>query len=245
MYLDAETGLYYDRARYYSPALGRFMQTDPMGYAPDLDMYTYVYNDPTNRVDPSGKCIEDACIMEITAVGAGAGILTQAGADLFSGHLSSFSTYAGAAAGGAAGIWTAVFTRSPYVTGGVSGAVSSLTTNAIDHHGLNQQDLKQALLDAGLGAAAGKLSNMLAGTAANAVGRNERMARMLIQRILNGDVKNISAATLAKIIAGLATPNMVPTAAAEGADRVAFPGNSHPGTAGCSSTNGTKCAGNN
>jgi RHS repeat-associated protein len=29
MYYDAETGLYYDRARYYSPTLGRFMQTLP------------------------------------------------------------------------------------------------------------------------------------------------------------------------------------------------------------------------
>ena len=31
MYLDAETGLYYDRARYYSSTLGRFLQTDPIG----------------------------------------------------------------------------------------------------------------------------------------------------------------------------------------------------------------------
>jgi RHS repeat-associated protein len=51
---DPETGLYYYRARFYSPTLGRFLQTDPIGTKDDLDLYTYVYNDPTDRVDPSG-----------------------------------------------------------------------------------------------------------------------------------------------------------------------------------------------
>ena len=58
MYYDAETGLYYDRARYYSPALGRFIQDDALLYKDDLDLYTYVGNDPTDRTDPSGKCPE-------------------------------------------------------------------------------------------------------------------------------------------------------------------------------------------
>ena len=51
---DPETGLYYYRARYYDPVHGRFMQTDPVGYAPDMNWYTYVGNDPTDRADPSG-----------------------------------------------------------------------------------------------------------------------------------------------------------------------------------------------
>src|SRR3569832_78346 len=53
--LDPETGLYYYRARYYSPALGRFLQTDPIGYKDDIDWYTYVGNDPTDLTDPSGN----------------------------------------------------------------------------------------------------------------------------------------------------------------------------------------------
>ncbi len=51
---DKETGLYYYRARYYNPTIGRFLQTDPIGYEDGLNMYTYCSNNPSAFSDPSG-----------------------------------------------------------------------------------------------------------------------------------------------------------------------------------------------
>ncbi|MGR4866916.1 RHS repeat domain-containing protein [Caulobacter sp. LARHSG274] len=49
-----ELGLYHYKARAYSPTLGRFLQTDPIGYGDGLNWYAYVGNDPLNRGDPTG-----------------------------------------------------------------------------------------------------------------------------------------------------------------------------------------------
>jgi RHS repeat-associated protein len=46
--------LYYYRARYYDPGLGRFLSEDPLGLSAGLNPYVYAFNDPINLVDPSG-----------------------------------------------------------------------------------------------------------------------------------------------------------------------------------------------
>ena len=51
---DAETGLYYYRARYYDPASGRFALGDPIRWAGGLNLYRYVKNQPEILSDPSG-----------------------------------------------------------------------------------------------------------------------------------------------------------------------------------------------
>jgi len=53
---DPETGLYDLHARVYSPQLGRFLQTDPIGFAGGRNLYAYATNDPINRTDRWGTC---------------------------------------------------------------------------------------------------------------------------------------------------------------------------------------------
>jgi len=51
---DAETQLYYNRARYYDPGVGRFVSEDPAGLGAGINPYLYGGNDPVNNGDPSG-----------------------------------------------------------------------------------------------------------------------------------------------------------------------------------------------
>jgi RHS repeat-associated protein len=51
---DEYTGLYYVRARWYDPSLGRFMSEDPAGFAGGVNPYTFADDDPIDGIDPSG-----------------------------------------------------------------------------------------------------------------------------------------------------------------------------------------------
>ena len=58
-------GLYYYRARYYDPVTSRFVSEDPLGFGGgDLNLYGYVRGNPLDRMDRTGLCIEDLCIVE-------------------------------------------------------------------------------------------------------------------------------------------------------------------------------------
>jgi RHS repeat-associated protein len=52
--LDSETGLYYYRARYYDPGVGRFISEDPLEFSVGENFYRYVSNRPSLATDPYG-----------------------------------------------------------------------------------------------------------------------------------------------------------------------------------------------
>ncbi len=54
MPLDPATGLYYERARWYSPSLGTWISQDPAGYVNGADTYQFVESDPVGEVDALG-----------------------------------------------------------------------------------------------------------------------------------------------------------------------------------------------
>ncbi len=56
---DTETGLYYNRARYYDETAGRFLSEDPLNFLASPNFYPYVKNQPTKFVDPFGLSAAD------------------------------------------------------------------------------------------------------------------------------------------------------------------------------------------
>ncbi len=52
---DPETENYYVRNRYYSPALGRWITRDPIGYDGGINLYGYVESSPVGAADTFGE----------------------------------------------------------------------------------------------------------------------------------------------------------------------------------------------
>ena len=67
--------VYYYKARFYDPKLGRFLQTDPIGTADDMNLYAYVGGNPVNHRDPSGMFLETA--WDVVNIGMGAASLAS------------------------------------------------------------------------------------------------------------------------------------------------------------------------
>jgi RHS repeat-associated protein len=66
-------GYYYMKARYYDPAVGRFISEDPIGFAGgDVNVMAYVGNNPVNGIDPSGLC-------NLSGVAEGVGLVIVGG----------------------------------------------------------------------------------------------------------------------------------------------------------------------
>ncbi len=53
-YVDAESGLFYNWNRYYNPAIGRYISSDPIGIDGGLNTFLYAEASPVMYVDPEG-----------------------------------------------------------------------------------------------------------------------------------------------------------------------------------------------
>jgi len=71
-------GLYYNRARYYNPAKGRFISEDPIGYGGGTNIYAYVDGDPISESDPLGLRPLTACEKSLLAPYVGTNDLNNA-----------------------------------------------------------------------------------------------------------------------------------------------------------------------
>jgi RHS repeat-associated protein len=86
---DNATGLSYQNARYYNPALGRFMGPDPKGYSESnlqsFNRYAYANNNPYKYVDPDGHSPVDVVFLAYDlgklglAIYSGTGVAAAAG----------------------------------------------------------------------------------------------------------------------------------------------------------------------
>jgi RHS repeat-associated protein len=66
------TGLYYYRARYYSPEMQRFISEDPIRLSGGINYHIYTQNNPVNLVDPTGKY---AIVLPLVAFSEGTKLL--------------------------------------------------------------------------------------------------------------------------------------------------------------------------
>jgi RHS repeat-associated protein len=157
---DDNTGLYYYRARYYDPTIGRFISEDPLGFAAlDVNFYSYVGNDPVNANDPDGRV---PLPLVTGVIGAGASALGSAiGQVINSGGFDTFSfTDVGIAAGvgfvaGVAAPYTAATWVGAALTGGVANVSQYGLTQATHGEQITATGAALSAVTGGVGGAVG------------------------------------------------------------------------------------------
>jgi len=79
-YFDAETGTHYNYFRDYDPAIGRYVQSDPIGLRGGINTYGYVEGNPLTRIDPRGEAAQGLLGCALGPAGCAVGICLGAAA---------------------------------------------------------------------------------------------------------------------------------------------------------------------
>lgn len=106
---DPESSNYYYRTRTYNPGTGRFLSADPLGFGSgDYNLYRYVFNNPTNLLDPTGESARDFLVDHRDAIAVGAAVITATTFVVATGGVGAFVILGGMAVGaGSAALTTA------------------------------------------------------------------------------------------------------------------------------------------
>jgi RHS repeat-associated protein len=156
-YYDAESGYFYNQARYYDPRSGRFLQPDPAGErGSGAALYSYTLGNPVNFVDPTGQSPWPVVLYETLAPGLKGALMGSVSA-----YQSTDGNLRAAAAGAASGFVTGMINPfGPIKTELVSG----VTVGAVMNAGLSNVGA-QLMNNGGTSVDPGSLTLSLAGHA--------------------------------------------------------------------------------
>ena len=209
---DEDNRLYYYRARYYDPEIGRFISEDPLGFGAGVNFYAYVGNNPVNFNDPTGNVPVPLPLITgvigggFGAAGSAIGQIASNGFDDFSFKEVSVAAGVGFAAGAAA---PTTFVGAA-LTGGVANVAQLGINEAIDGNIANV-----TAGDVALAGVTGLAGGALGGAVTRSAGLRFSETSKFIdpafakQLNLNSDLKTITAgSSLARNILGTTTSNI-------------------------------------